>query len=332
MRPQLLCVVLALAAACGPGAKTAARAPVTNQAAEDVRPARPRLTLDGALAMMPKDTELVAELDVKRLRGSVLWERIEPWIRQQGGEALGEIARLCDFDPVATLDTLLVGVKGFGRSEPDMTVFVRGFEQRAATACFERAAAAARERGDDNTLRVDGDHVELLEGGVPTMALAFVDSRTALFVSRSGTMAERAALEAARARTRADGLTGAATFTQVVGRIDTRATAWFAMDGNAPVFGGMPYAIRSVRSELHTSADPARAIVGTLVFEVGPGGDAAAMAQMFQMGIDTLRGGPYADLAQALTVSADGADVVVDVRLGLAQLERLAAMFGPLVP
>ena len=332
MRSSHLCVMLAFAAACGRGASTAPRAPVTNQPVETTRTARPRLSLDGALAMMPKDTELVLELDVKRLRGSVLWERIEPWLRAQGGEVLGEITQLCDFDPVATLDTLLLGAKGFGRPEIDATMFVRGFDQAATTVCFERAADAARARGDDNTLRVDSDYLELREGGAATLGLAFVDAETLLVVSRQGNMTDRAAVEEARARRRDDGLTGSPMFRQVLDRVDTRATAWFAVNGNAPLFAAMPYAVRSLRAELHTSADPARALVGTLVIEVGAGGDAGSLAQMFQMGLDTLRGGPYDDLARALSVTAEGADVVVDVRFDLAQLERLVAMFGPLMP
>lgn len=332
MRSSHLCVMLAFAAACGRGASTAPRAPVTNQPVETRPTARPRLSLDDALAMMPKETELVFELDVKRLRGSALWERIEPWLRAQGGDVLGEIAQLCDFDPIATLDTLLIGAKGFGRPEIDATMFVRGFDQAATTACLERAADAARARGDDNTLRVDGDFLELREGGAATLAFAFVDAETLLVVSRQGHMADRAPVDEARARRRDDGLAGSPMFQKLVGRVDTRATAWFAMNGNTPVFAAMPYAVRAVRAELHTSADPARAVLGTLVIEVGPGGDAGSLAQMFEMGIDSLKGGPYDDVAQAFSIRAEGDDVVVDVRFDLAQLERLAAMFGPLIP
>ncbi|HUQ06853.1 MAG TPA: hypothetical protein VM261_30380 [Kofleriaceae bacterium] len=332
MRSLLLFVTLATVGACGPGATTEVRAPVTNQPPVEARPARPRLTLDGALAMMPEDTEMVFELDVARLRQSVLWERIEPWLRAQGGETLAEVTRLCAFDPIASLDTVLVGAKGIGMGQLDATLFVRGFDQRASTRCLELASAAARERGETKSLVVDGDYLELREGTAASLGLTFVDEHTALLLSHGGNMVDRATLAEAAARRAGEGLTRSAPFKALLARVDTRATTWLAMNGRSPIFASMPYAVRAVRLELHTGADPARALVGALVIEVGDAANAQSLAQMFTMAIDTLKGGPYDDLTRALTVTDEGGDVVVDLRLDLAQLERLAGFLGPVIP
>lgn len=331
VRLQLLCVMFALAA-CGPGATTDVRAPVTNQPVVEAKRVRTKLTLDGALAMMPEDTEMVLELDVAKLRQSAVWERIEPWLRQQGGEVLAEVGRLCDFDPVSTLDTVLMGVRGLGRPQIDATVFVRGFQRDASVACLAKASDVARERGEEQAALVDGDIVELREGTRTSLVLRFVDARTAILVSRDGSMIDRAALEETTARKPGEGLTRSAVFQQVLSRVDTHATWWLAMNGNTPVFSALPYTLRSVRAELHAGSDPARALIGTMVFDVGDANNASSMAQMFRMALDTLKGGQYDDIVQAVTVTDDGGDVIVELRLDLAQLERLGSLVGPIFP
>jgi hypothetical protein len=262
----------------------------------------------------------------------VLWERIEPWLRAQGGETLAEVSRLCAFDPVATLDTVLVGARGLGTGQLDATVLVRGFDQRATTRCLELASAAARERGEVKTVVVDGDYLELHEGAVASLGLSFVDAQTALFLSRGGAMVDRATLAESAARRPGEGLTRSAPFKAILGRVDTRATTWLAMNGRSPLFASMPYTVRALRLELHTGADPARAVVGTLVIEVGDPSNAQSMAQMFALAIDTLKGGPYEDLTRALTVADDGGDVVVEVRLDVPQLEKLVGKLGLVLP
>lgn len=331
VRFQLLCGLFALAA-CGGGASRDVRAPVTNHSVVEEKRARPRLTLEGALAMMPADTEMVLELDVARLRTSILWERIEPWLRAQGGETLDEVQQLCNFDPIAKLDTMLVGVRGIGRPEVDATMFVRGYDQDASVACLERAGEKARATGEDTSVVVAGDSLELRDGTTASLVILFVDPRTALMVTRAGVFADRAALEVVAAAKPGDGLTSSPSFDKVLGRINTHATAWFAMNGNSPLFATMPYHMRAIRGEFHAGADAARAVVGTVIIEFDNNGDATSTGQMFRMAIDTLKGGPYDDVSRAVTVTEEGHDVVIEMRFDLAQLERMFALAGPAFP
>jgi hypothetical protein len=162
--------------------------------------------------------------------------------------------------------------------------------------------------------------------------MRFVDAQTALIVSRDGNTADRGALDEVAARRPGEGLTRSAAFQQLIARVDTRATTWLALDGRTPLLASMPYPVRAVRAELHTGADPTRALVGTLVIELGDPGNATSMAQLLRMALDTFKGGPYDDIVQGLAITEDGGDVSVEVRLDLAQLERLAALFGPMFP
>jgi hypothetical protein len=330
MRSRLVVVMLALAA-CSGGAGRDVRGPVANQPTPDERAARPALTLDDALRMMPADTEIVLELDVARLRQSALWERIEPWLRQQGGATLDEVAHMCDFDPLGAFDTLLVGARGLG-GQAEMTMFIRGFPQKKASACLERAAAAARERGEDKRVRVDGDRITLFEADQVTLVFEFVDSHTLLAAASESHFSDAKLLDAALARRDKGGLDRTSPFYGVIGRVDTTATVWFAVAGNAAAFASLPYPVRAVRAELHTGSDPARALIGSLVVELDDPNNTSSMAAMFKMAIDTLNSTPYADIGQALVVTEEGASVMVDVRLDMPQLERLGVVFGAVLP
>lgn len=330
MRSRLAVVMLALVA-CGGGATRDVRGPLANQPAADTRPARPKLTLDDALAMMPADTELVLELDVARLRRSILWERIEPWLRQQGGATLDEVARMCDFDPLGALDTMLLGARGIGGSV-EMTLFVRGFQERKTEGCLEAAAAGARERGEDKRLRVDGNRMVLLDGGRVTLVFEFVDARTMLLASANSHFDDDIRLDEALARRDRGGLEPSSPLHRLVGRVDTAATLWMAIAGDASLLRSMPFHVGGVRLELHAGGDAARAVVGALVVEIDDAANASTMAQMFRAAIDSLKGGPFDDVAQALVVTEDTGGVIVDVRLDLAQLDRIVAVFAPLVP
>ncbi len=323
--------VLGLAAAtvgaCGGSAAQPVRAPLENLAPPIETVARPRLTLDAELAMMPVDTEMVMELDVARLRRSVLWERMEPWLRGLAGPSMVEVVQMCGFDPLLTVDSILIGARGLGGSV-EATMLVRGFERTAVIACLERATRESREQGGNRSAHMDGDLVELLEGDAVSMAIRFVDDRTVLLLSRNSNFADRAALDEAARRQLGQGLTSSPAFLAVIGRIDTGATCWFAANGTSAPFKMLPIAVRAVRSELHTSADPARALLGSLVMEHDDATSASSLAGMVRMAFDSLRGGPFTDLAQAMEISEEGTDVIVDLRFDLDQLQRIASLLG----
>jgi hypothetical protein len=333
MRTGPIVVVLALVLeACGGGGATReVRAPVANQPAPEAHAARPRLTLEDALRMMPADTEIVGELDLARLRQSIIWERIEPWLRQQGGAELDEFARTCEFDPVDAFDTVLVGGRGLGAAT-EMTIFVRGLSEEKARTCIERAAAAAREHGENKRVRVDGDRIVLLEGGQASIVLEFVDPQTMLLAVRGSHSFDERLLDETLARRDKGGLDRSSPLYGLIGRVDTTATVWFAVDGNAPSMGSMPYSLGGMRVEVQTGSDPARAVISSLVLELHEPDDAPALAGMFRIVLDGLKGNGFDDVVQAVVVTEEQANVVVEMRLEMAQLERLAALIAPMFP
>jgi hypothetical protein len=84
--------------------------------------------LRGALAAMPKETEMVFGIDFAQLRKSAIFKKYEPMLMEKMGKELEEFKTKCGFDPKEKLTGALVGLElpTSGGPPPTATVFVRG--------------------------------------------------------------------------------------------------------------------------------------------------------------------------------------------------------------
>ncbi len=297
----------------GGGAKGAA-------GASALAPAQGGLTR--ALAAMPKETEFIVGLDFTQLRKSALWKKYEPKLLESAGKELAEFKSKCGFDPLEKLTGVLMGGQlGMG-DLGDATMFVRGFEKGPLIDCLKKMAAEKPEEG--KSVVVDGDYVELSEGGEASLRALFVDDKTLLIIKQGDGTADKAALTAAAAAKDGDGLTSSAAFVKLLDDVKTGSALFFLMNGNAKVMQQMPmpFKIKAIFGSVNVGAG----LDGEARVRLDSADDANAIVGMYKMGVGELKKTPQGKFVDAIKVSAKGSDVLASFKFDQKQLEEMASM------
>jgi RNA polymerase sigma factor (sigma-70 family) len=142
-----------------------------------------RSVAEADFGFLPADADVVIGINLAQARQSSLWQRfVAPQLA--GIDGLREFEVRCGFDPLASLSSMSIGLKGLGNEdhrEVTGTVVVHGFEKVKAMSCFDRERLADTEN-DGSKVTIDGDVVLIGDPGGVDTALTFIDDTTALIV------------------------------------------------------------------------------------------------------------------------------------------------------
>lgn len=327
-------LALVTAAACGGGSKQSATAeattPATTTEAASPEAAEPPAPVTGAdaarakstFAMYPKGVSLVAGASAAQLRQSALWSHIEPLIASRVAD-LAAVEQACQFDPVKAIEAVEVAMDMDGSTD-EMVMVLKGNVGRAAIErCLEKASAG---QGQTMTITNDGV-VSSYSDGTTTFWGGWPDDNTMIFGDPTH---DRAWVEARLAGT--DSIRDDDAFMNVLGEVDTKATAWLAMvdeAGQLAMLGGMlggraPTALYAWLSV----TDTAKAEIG-LVFPAE--GDANVASTALQTMLDQLKADPtMGALVGSARVGVYGNNAVLELELDQQQLAQLLALVGTL--
>jgi hypothetical protein len=143
------------------------------------------------LAMLPVDSEMVLGFDLGRMRQSNLWAQISPRFASKMG-FVDEFTKTCGFDPLATMTTVAIGVKGMNGT-PSGVFVVHGIPTAQLGACVPKLRAKVAKT--KTKLTTDTDTFTLAETDGRTTTFGFIDATTLLAVT--GGKAEWAAAKTA---------------------------------------------------------------------------------------------------------------------------------------
>lgn len=110
--------------------------------------------LRGVLAMMPRDSEMVAAADFAALRGTAVYKAHAGQLKGLAASQLEIVSKLCGFDPTDEIGQVVFAGKGKTKNG-DMTALVRGLAKAKVMDCLTKAAAAPPE---GFIIAVDGDY------------------------------------------------------------------------------------------------------------------------------------------------------------------------------
>jgi len=110
--------------------------------------------LRAILAMMPNNSEMVASVDFAALRSSQIYKDHEGVLKGLAASQLEMIAKLCDFNPIDKIGSVIFAGKGKTKNG-DMTALVRGLTKPEVMPCLTKAAAAPP---PGFLVTVDGDY------------------------------------------------------------------------------------------------------------------------------------------------------------------------------
>ncbi len=268
MRNTLICFV---AAALAVGACKKDKAAPKQEDHNAAAPATDDLR--AILAMMPKDSEMVASVDFATLRSSQIYRDHEGALKGLAASQLEMIGKLCDFNPIDKIGSVIFAGKGKAKNG-DMTALVRGLTKPDVMPCLTKAAATPP---PGFLVTVDGDYaiVEVVpkpkegeepattdagtaaadkaapvpavtDGGVaadagaapakrnPSVAMKFLDDNTIIVARRKGVAVTGAELGEIAAGKGGQSITEVDAFMALIDGTDTVAPVWFVISKSSP--------------------------------------------------------------------------------------------------
>ena len=305
MRLALVCCVLAACfhdPAPAPAASPPARAPRVNPAVYD------------PLGFLPVDSEAVVAIDVNQLRASALWKALEPTVSAKAGDALGRVRAQCGVDLLQSVRQIAMGFRGLGDEPGPSGVFVvRGLDRKAFWPCMGHLVAA------DPRVTIANDVVLVKAGpGQNPAAFTFAGASTLVSVISPTASPE----ELARVIKGGAPLRASPAFLEVLGRIETQRTAWFALNGNTKVFDKLS-ALGIRPTAFSGSVDLANGFAGTARLRLDSEDSARNLAGLGQAQLGQVKA-----LVDEVELLSEDADLVFRVAMTQEQLESIAKLVG----
>lgn len=270
------------------------------------------------LKLLPVDSEAVMGINFAQLQGSALWKKfVEPQMMK--GDFPSKLAQFkdkCGFDPMSAIKSIAIGMKGVGADNPDGVIVVHGAGKKDSLACFDKMKDEAAKSGDEITR--DGDVVIVKSKKGETVAITFVTDDTAVAVvgpnaSKDGVM---------KAAQGGSTLSSSAAFVDMYSKIDTQASLWMLVNGNAKVFdkaAAMGVKPKAVFGSLNVTDG----LAVDVRMRLESADQATQMANAFR---GQLAG--FQSMVDKMDVGNDGADVKVAVAMSQQKLEALVKNFA----
>lgn len=306
-----------------PAAGSAAGSAQTTPTAE--KPATPAGAPAGAsddLSLIPIDSEMVMGLNFAQLQKSALWKKfVEPQLmKAEAQEKLGKFKDACGFDPLTSITSVSLGMKGIGGDKPDGVFVVHGVSKDKSLACLDKFKAEAEK--DGAKVVNDGDVVTVTNPDGEPVAFTFVSGDT--LVGVVGSNANTAGVKAAAAGGSA--LKTSPAFVEMYGKIKTQDSLWLSMNGSSKAFdqmAGMGFRPKAVFGSINVTDG----LTADMNMRLESPDKATQIAAMLNQQAAQVK--PMVD---KLDVSSDAADVKVSLGLSAAKLDALINQFGALLP
>lgn len=283
--------------------------------------AKAAATAATGFGVFPADSELVMSFSLAGLRSSAMWAQIAPLVQAQIDKEMAEIKTECGLDPVAKLESIIVG--GKPSDEKNMVVVVKGFTKEEITNC---GTAMAKKEGKQFSVTEEDGLTKINSEGEDAY-MAWLDPTTAV-VSPNPDKAwikDRAAGK--------NGLDGNAAFMELLKNVDSNATVWFAA---LPAPGGEMDMSQSLQGA--KGAFGSLKIADGLAVDAGVRFDTADNAKNAQtMATGALQQGKAMMPPQVQTVidkaklSVAASDLILQLQLTNDDLNALGAALGPMM-
>jgi RNA polymerase sigma factor (sigma-70 family) len=280
-----------------------------------------RTAATGDLPYLPADSDAVLGIDIAQLRGSSLWQQfVAPVL--SNAEPIRQFQALCGFDPIESLKSVAIGLRGFGNDALfSGTVVLHGIDRTKAMTCFD-AQGAARAQQNGVQVTIDGNVALFTAPDGYHAGFTFVDDTTAIAV-----LGPEAATKAGVAKIAAGGggLDTANGFGTLFANVNATDSLWLVLTDGSPLLATINSEIAAYTTiQLHGTYG-SLGVTDSLTVHGGIRLATPTLAEQIvadaQKQLDELAGqgasGKYFD---QLDVVSDGNDVLVDVAMNLAQL------------
>lgn len=270
------------------------------------------------LSLLPAESEVVLGLNFAQLRQSALWKQFEPKLMEMAAKGLADFKATCGFDPMEAVQSLSMGLKNLDGDTPDGVIVMHGPEKAKLMGCMDKAKAEAAKNGAE--LTVDGDVVTIKDKSGETMAWTYVDNDTVV-----GVLGPAASKDAVLAAAKGgSALKTSATFVEMYGKINTKESLWFLVNGNA-----------SFMAKAAQAGVKPKAVFGSINVTDGLSLDmrvrvasADEATQLVQLAKGQTDSPQVKQMFDKLDITADGPDAKFGVAMSNQKLQQLMTMVG----
>jgi hypothetical protein len=272
------------------------------------------------LSLLPVDSEVVLGLNIGQLQQSALWKQFAPKFMDKVSGGLADFKAACGFDPLESIKSISVGMKGMGGgSEPDGAVVIHGPDKGKVTACLNGKGKEEAEK-NGTTLTIDGDVITMKDKKGTTTALTFVNDTTMLAVIGSKGTAD-GVKDAAKGTS---ALKSSATFVDMYSKINTQDSLWLLINGNSPALakaGAMGVKPKAIFGSINLTDG----LTVDMRMRMATPDEVKGFVSMTQGQINNPQ---VKQMFDTLDIAADGADAKITVKMSAAKLQQLVAMVG----
>jgi hypothetical protein len=293
---------------------------------------RSRSVAEADLAYLPADSDTVIGVNFAQLRKSALWQRyLAPSLDDASG--VREIEALCGFDPVESLGSLSLGLKGLGKDGTvSGVILVHGFERTKARSCFDTKAIPNAERNGTKITIVDD--VVLLSmpetNKSPHVAFTFIDATTALIVIGPDATTKEGVQRIAAGTGE---LHTSSRFAETLQVVNTDASLWLMLAGDSPVMqeinvDAAPYTGVKLGT-VYLSMNVTDSLALDAGVQLGSPEVVAKLMSKIQAELAKLEATAKLDAAELrrrflqLDIAADGSDLIVSIAMSGEQIMQL---------
>ena len=284
-----------------------------------------RSVANSDLSLLPADSDLVFGINFAQLRGSAIWQQyIAPKLAT--ADELRTFETLCGFDPLTSLGSMSVGLRGvMGAADVTGVIVIHGFEKTKAMTCFDKHGVADAQQ-DGSKVDVDGDVVLLTDKDGGHTAFTFIDAKTALVV-----LGPEAATKQSVEHIAAGSDETETVFADALQSVNTDDSVWMMISDRSPVVAMVNLATAPYTSTHFGTSYFSMNVTDTLAIDAGVrlGSPAAVttFVDKLQKAISTTP--ELAGLTRyfdQLDIFADGSDVIVSMAMGGAQVAELVKL------
>lgn len=270
------------------------------------------------LALLPADSEVVLGFNFAQLQQSALWKEFAPKIKEKMAASMAEMKAACGFDPLDSVKSFSIGMRGLGEGTPDGVLVVHGPSKTAVMACSDKLKAEAAKNGSE--VNFDGDVITVKDKTGNTTALTFVNDTTMIGVI--GAKGTKEGVKAAAAGN--SGLKSSATFMDMYSKIKPSQSMWMLMNGNSPAL-----------SKASSMGVKPKAVFGSLNVTDGLAVDVRVRlgtpeeaTQLANMAKGQTGNAQVKAMFDKLEVTTEGSDAKIAVAMSSQKLHALIGMVG----
>ncbi len=286
-----------------------------------------RSVAEADLGYLPADADTVIGVNFALVRQSALWQRFV--VPQLGNyHQLRDVETLCGFDPLTSLGSLSVGLKGMGDSDDagvSGTIVVHGFNKTKAMTCFDKQNLAEAEKNGAR-FTIDKDLVLITDAESSFhAAFTFIDDTTALIVLGPAA-ATKEGVDHIAAGTGT--LATSSTFAATLQNVNTDSAMWLMASAQSKMLDGAMPAIPGLGDVKPGTFYLSLGVTDSLALDAGVGfGAPATVARVVDYIKTQLSEGIAKTIVSTyfdqLDVFADGSDLIVSLAVSGEQIAQM---------